>query len=148
MKRHGLALTDGTIYSWGLRVAFLSNPNAAVAGCEVSCKHGNPNCYIVFVSAWPSFFSKLNISNINFLSVRNPCLSLFFSKYGRMLLRVLIFLGRGFKKTIKLHECWRVRRGKGKLFCNFSLVGGFCVNCKCACLFAVAWYTLRNLCFI
>ena len=25
-------VTDGTIYSWGLRVAFLSNPDAVVAG--------------------------------------------------------------------------------------------------------------------
>ena len=35
--------TDGTICSWGLRVAFLSNPDAVVAGCEPCCPHQNPN---------------------------------------------------------------------------------------------------------
>ena len=38
-----LPLTDGTICSWGLRVAFLSNPTAVVAGCELCCPHRNPN---------------------------------------------------------------------------------------------------------
>ncbi len=38
-----LALTDGTICSWGLRVAFLSNPETAFAGCGHSCPHRNPN---------------------------------------------------------------------------------------------------------
>jgi len=55
------------------------------------------------------------------------------------MLGVLIFFGEGFLKTVKLHECWSARGEKGKLFCNFCLVGGFCANCKCACLFAVAW---------
>jgi len=36
-------VTDGTICSWGLRAAFLSNPDAVVAGCELSCPHRNPN---------------------------------------------------------------------------------------------------------
>ena len=38
-----LPTTDGTICSWGLRVAFLSNPEAAVAGCGLCCPHRNPN---------------------------------------------------------------------------------------------------------
>jgi hypothetical protein len=38
-----LQLTDGTICSWGLRVAFLSNPYAVVAGCELCCPHRSPN---------------------------------------------------------------------------------------------------------
>jgi len=38
-----LPTTDGTIYSWGLRVAFLSSHAAVVAGCAVDCPHGNPN---------------------------------------------------------------------------------------------------------
>jgi len=38
-----LGITDGTICSWGLRVAFLSNPDAVVAGCELCCPHRNPN---------------------------------------------------------------------------------------------------------
>jgi len=46
-----LALTDGTICSWGLRVAFLSNPKAVVAGCELCCPRRNPNWHIVFVCA-------------------------------------------------------------------------------------------------
>ena len=54
-----LQLTDGTIYSWGLRVAFLSSRTAAVAGCADVCPHGNPNWYIVFVSCRPSFLSGL-----------------------------------------------------------------------------------------
>jgi len=37
---------------------------------------------------------------------------------------------------------------KGKLFCNFSSVGSFCVNCKCACLCAVACYNLREPCYL
>ena len=44
-----LPTTDGTICSWGLRVAFLSNPDAVVAGCELCCPHRNPNWHIVFV---------------------------------------------------------------------------------------------------
>ena len=38
-----LPITDGTIYSWGLRVAFLSSRTAAFAGCGLCCPHGNPN---------------------------------------------------------------------------------------------------------
>ncbi len=38
-----LAVTDGTICSWGLRAAFLSNPDAVVAGCGLGCPHRNPN---------------------------------------------------------------------------------------------------------
>jgi len=50
-----LPITYGTIYSWGLRVAFLSSRTAAVAGCADVCPHGNPNCYIVFVIGRFSF---------------------------------------------------------------------------------------------
>jgi hypothetical protein len=35
--------TSETICSWGLRVAYLSNPDAAFTGCELSCPHRNPN---------------------------------------------------------------------------------------------------------
>ncbi len=38
-----LLVTDGTKCSCRLRVAFLSNPDAVVAGCELSCLHRNPN---------------------------------------------------------------------------------------------------------
>ena len=51
-----LRLTDGTICSWGLRVAFLSNPTEFVAGCGLCCPHRNPNCYIVFVRHSNYFF--------------------------------------------------------------------------------------------
>ena len=57
-----LAITDGTICSWGLRVAFLSNPDAAVAGCELCCPHRNPNWHIVFVSNRVWFVHGLNLS--------------------------------------------------------------------------------------
>ena len=38
-----LTITDGTKCSWVLRVAFLENPNAAVAGCGLCRPHRNPN---------------------------------------------------------------------------------------------------------
>jgi len=38
-----LAITDRTIYSCGLLVAFLSNPYTVVAGCGLCCPHRNPN---------------------------------------------------------------------------------------------------------
>ena len=57
-----LQLTDGTICSWGLRVAFLSNPDAVVAGCGHSCPHRNPNWHIVFVSNRVWFVHGLNLS--------------------------------------------------------------------------------------
>ena len=57
-----LPTTDGTICSWGLRVAFLSNPDAVVAGCELCCPHRNPNWHIVFVSNRVWFVHGLNLS--------------------------------------------------------------------------------------
>ncbi len=43
LVRHALLLTDGTICSCRLRVAFLSSRTAVVAGYTACCQHGNGN---------------------------------------------------------------------------------------------------------
>jgi hypothetical protein len=120
-----------------LRVAFLSSYTAVVAGCELRNQHGNGNYHIFFVSARTSSLSGLHIKYKLFVCTKTLSVN-FFSKYGRMLLWGFNFFCEGFLNPVKLNECWSVGRGKGKLFCNFSLVWGLCVNCKCACLFAWA----------
>jgi len=54
----------------------------------------------------------------------------------------------GVLKPFKLLKCILAGGKKGKLFCNFSPVGGSCVNCKCACLCACACYNHRIPLFI
>jgi len=76
------------------------------------------------------------------------CLRFLFQIQGTTVVWGFNFLRVGGLKPFKLLKCIFAGGKKGKLFCNFSPVGSFCVNCKCACLCAIACYKLRKPCFI
>ena len=77
-----------------------------------------------------------------------PFFAFYFLSQGTNAVWGFNFLREGVLKPFKLLKCILAGGKKGKLFCNFSFVGSFCVNCKCACLCAIACYKLRKPCFI
>jgi len=100
------------------------------------------------VRCWPSFPPLVYISNIEYFVTLKSCLRILFLSQGTNAVWGFNFLRVGGVKPFKLLECILVGEKKGKLFCNFSPVGSFCVNCKCACLCAIACYKLCRPCFI
>ena len=72
------------------------------------------------------------ISNIKCFFKLKPSLSILFKSQGTTAVWGFNFLRVGVLKPFKLLKCIHAGGKKGKLFCNFSSVGSFCVNCKCA----------------
>ena len=100
------------------------------------------------IRCWPSFLPLVYISNIKYFVTLKSCLPILFLSQGTNAVWGFNFLREGVLKPFKLLKCILVGGRKGKLFCNFWFVRGFRANCKCACLCVVAWYSLRNLCFV
>ena len=100
------------------------------------------------VRCWPSIPPLVYISNIEYFVKLKPCLRILFLSQGTNAVWGFNFLRVGVLKPFKLLKCILVGGKKGKLFCNFSPVGGSCLNCKCACLCALGCYKHRIPCFI